>query len=115
VPPSTSPPLLPGLCQRQARRAFIALDAEALTSELAEWAWPRQLLLDRRPVTRAQRLSTARAARDVCPSLEIGADADQVLRNGERYRDKRPMAKKMWNAMMQTLQDVGALPPGELP
>jgi hypothetical protein len=30
-----------------------------------EWAWPRQLLLDRRPVTRAQRLSTARAARSI--------------------------------------------------
>jgi hypothetical protein len=54
-----------GRLQRQARRAFIALDAEALTSELAEWAWPRQLLLDRRPVTRAQRLSTARAARSI--------------------------------------------------
>jgi hypothetical protein len=54
-----------GRLQRQAARAFIALDAEALTSELAEWAWPRQLLLDRRPVTRAQRLSTARAARSI--------------------------------------------------
>jgi hypothetical protein len=41
-----------GRLQRQAARALIAFDGEALTGQVAEWAWPRQLLLERRPVTR---------------------------------------------------------------
>jgi hypothetical protein len=55
------------------------------------------------------------AGRDVCDGLEIGVDIDQELRNGERYRDKRPVAKKMWETMMRTLQEIGALPQGPLP
>ncbi len=53
-----------GRLQRQASRAFIVA-GEVPTSELHQWAWPRQLLLDRRPITRSQRLSTARAARSI--------------------------------------------------
>jgi hypothetical protein len=55
------------------------------------------------------------AGRDVCDGLEIGVDTDQELHNGARYRDKRPMAKKMWETMMRTLQEIGALPEGPLP
>jgi hypothetical protein len=55
------------------------------------------------------------AGRDVCDGLEIGVDIDQELHNGARYRDKRPMAKKMWDTMMRTLQEIGALPEGPLP
>jgi hypothetical protein len=52
---------------------------------------------------------------DVCPGLRIDADVDQLLTIGERYRDKRPVARSMWNTMMSALQTVGALPEGELP
>jgi DNA polymerase-1 len=55
------------------------------------------------------------AGRDVCDGLEIGVDTDQELHNGARYRDKRPVAKKMWETMMRTLQKIGALPEGPLP
>jgi hypothetical protein len=54
-----------GRLQRQARRAFIALGGEALTGELAEWAWPRRLLLERQPIEYRHRKSTARAARSI--------------------------------------------------
>ena len=50
------------------------------------------------------------AGRDVCDGLEIGVDADQMLENGARYADKRPVAKKMWATVMDTLREVGALP-----
>ena len=53
------------------------------------------------------------AGREVCNGLEIGVDIDQLLRNGGRYRDKR--GKRMWATMMRTLQEIGAIPPGELP
>jgi hypothetical protein len=55
------------------------------------------------------------AGREVCDGLEIGIDTDQELRNGARYRDKRPVAKRMWETMMRTLQKIGALPEGPLP
>jgi hypothetical protein len=50
-----------------------------------------------------------RAGRDVCNGLNIGASADQVLRNGDRYRDKRPVAIKLWNAIVGKLHELGAL------
>jgi DNA polymerase I len=51
----------------------------------------------------------------VCPGLEIGVDADQCLEHGARYRDKRPVAKKMWGTIMRALQRIGALPEGDIP
>ena len=50
------------------------------------------------------------AGRDTCDGLEIGVDVDQMLVNGGRYHDKRPMAGKMWTTIMNTLQAIGALP-----
>ena len=47
---------------------------------------------------------------DVCGGFEIGVDDDQKLIGGARYRDKRPVALSMWNAVMETLQAIGALP-----
>jgi hypothetical protein len=47
---------------------------------------------------------------DVCNDFEIGVDVDQMLVGGTRYRDKRPMAQKMWDTIMSVLQAVGALP-----
>ena len=52
------------------------------------------------------------AGREVCRGFEIGVDIDQRLENGARYRDKRPVAQKMWATMMETLQEIGALPRG---
>ena len=46
----------------------------------------------------------------MCGGLEIGVDVDQRLMGGARYRDKRPMAKKMWATVMGVLQEIGALP-----
>jgi DNA polymerase I-like protein with 3'-5' exonuclease and polymerase domains len=50
------------------------------------------------------------AERDVCRGLEIGVDIDQRLEGGARYRDKRLVAQKMWDTIMDTLQTIGALP-----
>jgi hypothetical protein len=54
------------------------------------------------------------AGREVCNGLEIGVDIDQMLTGGGRYRDKRPMAQKMWATIMTTLQAIGALPKREV-
>jgi hypothetical protein len=54
-----------------------------------------------------------RAGRDVCNGLDIGASADQVLRAGARYRDSRPVAIKLWNAIVTKLNELGALPESE--
>ena len=50
------------------------------------------------------------AGRLVCNGLEIGVDTDQALIDGARYRDKRPVAKAMWDTIMSVLVEVGALP-----
>lgn len=51
------------------------------------------------------------AGRDVCNGLvDIGVDIEQRLDHGGRYRDKRPMAQKMWATIMDVLQTIGALP-----
>jgi hypothetical protein len=49
------------------------------------------------------------AGRDVCNGLEIGVDEDQKLIGGARYRDKRDVAKKMWETIIDVLQNIGAL------
>jgi hypothetical protein len=53
------------------------------------------------------------AGRDICNGLEIGVDADQLLRNGARYSDKRPVAQEMWQTIMTALQRAGAIPPDQ--
>jgi DNA polymerase I len=54
------------------------------------------------------------AGRDVCAGFEIGVDTDQLLKGGARYYDKRPMAKKMWATIMNTLRAIGAIPEREV-
>ena len=49
------------------------------------------------------------AGRDVCGGFEIGVDEDQKLIGGARYRDKRPVASKMWDVVMETLREIGAI------
>jgi DNA polymerase I-like protein with 3'-5' exonuclease and polymerase domains len=50
------------------------------------------------------------AGRDTCDGFEIGVDVDQMLENGARYRDKRPVARKMWDTIMRALETVKAVP-----
>jgi len=47
------------------------------------------------------------AGTEVCHGLEIGVDKDQILRNGARFRDGRPVAQAMWQTIMQALRDAG--------
>jgi hypothetical protein len=49
------------------------------------------------------------AGRDVCNGFEIGVDEDQKLLGGARYQDKRNVAKAMWDTIMGTLKEIGAL------
>ena len=53
------------------------------------------------------------AGRDVCSGFEIGVDVDQLLKDGARYVDKRPIAQKMWSTIMNALKVVGAVPKHE--
>ena len=53
------------------------------------------------------------AGRDVCDGFEIGVDVER-MKDG-RFRDKRDMAVKMWATIMWALQEVGALPEGQIP
>ncbi len=55
------------------------------------------------------------SGRRVCDGLEIGVDIDQKLIGGARYRDKRPMAQKMWASIIRALQEIGVLPWGPAP
>jgi len=50
------------------------------------------------------------AGRDVCNGLTIDVEVDQMLENGARYSDKRPVAQQMWATMMRALEAVGAMP-----
>jgi hypothetical protein len=50
------------------------------------------------------------AGRNTCDGLEIGVDVDQLLENGARYRDKRPVAQQMWDTIMDVLQAIRAMP-----
>jgi hypothetical protein len=49
------------------------------------------------------------AGRETCHGLEIGVGIDQELTGGARYRDKRPMAQKMWATIMNVLKEIGVL------
>jgi DNA polymerase-1 len=49
------------------------------------------------------------AGREVCNGFEIGVDVDQKLVGGARYRDKRPVAQRMWQTVMDALEAVGAI------
>jgi len=51
-----------------------------------------------------------KVGQDVCNGLEIGVDIDQRLERGARYEDKRPIAKRMWQTIMDTLETVRAVP-----
>jgi hypothetical protein len=66
-----------GRLQRQVRRCFLAVGATVRTADLADWCWPRQLLLGQ-PIRRSQRLHIARAARSV-GAVRVARDGRQWL------------------------------------
>lgn len=51
-----------------------------------------------------------KAGAAVCNGLEVGVDIDQQLEGGARYRDKRPIAQKMWDTIMRVLESIKAIP-----
>jgi DNA polymerase I-like protein with 3'-5' exonuclease and polymerase domains len=51
-----------------------------------------------------------KAGQDVCNGFEVGVDIDQRLEGGARYVDKRPIAKRMWQSIMDTLETVRTVP-----
>jgi DNA polymerase I len=65
-----------------------------------------------------------KAGEDVCGGFTINVDESaiganekgeikkKVLTGGDRYRDKRKVAQKLWKRAMQALEEVGALPKG---
>jgi DNA polymerase I len=55
-----------------------------------------------------------RAGSDVCNGFKIGVDVER-MKIGGRFQDKRPAAEKIWATIMLALQEVGALPKGQLP
>jgi DNA polymerase I len=56
----------------------------------------------------AQAIEIMKAAgRDVCDGFEIGVDVDQRLEHSARYRDKRPVAQRMWQTIMGALREIG--------
>jgi hypothetical protein len=50
------------------------------------------------------------AGRDVCGGFEIDVEIDQLLKPGQRYRDKRDLAQQMWDTIMDVLETVRAVP-----
>jgi DNA polymerase family A len=49
------------------------------------------------------------AGTEVCGGFKIGVDVDQKLIGGAHYRDKRPVAQKMWAVVMDVLRELGAI------
>jgi hypothetical protein len=48
--------------------------------------------------------------REICDCIDVGVDLDWSTERDPRYRDKRPMAQKMWATVMDVLVSIGALP-----
>jgi len=46
---------------------------------------------------------------EVCGGFDVGVDIDKRMVNGERYRDGRPVAEKMWKTVTDTLVAVRGL------
>jgi DNA polymerase I-like protein with 3'-5' exonuclease and polymerase domains len=64
---------------------------------------------DREQIEHAIEIMRA-AGRDVCNGFEVDVDTDQLLRPGQRYADKRAVAKEMWATIMDVLEAVRAIP-----
>ena len=60
---------------------------------------------DEAQITQAVEIMKA-AGRAVCNGFEIGVDIERV-KPGARYRDKRPVAQRMWQTIVDALRDIG--------
>jgi hypothetical protein len=49
------------------------------------------------------------AGTETCGGFEIGVEVEQRLEGGQRYSDKRALAKSMWATIMAVLAEIGAL------
>jgi hypothetical protein len=67
--------------------------------------------VNREQIEEARQIMLA-AGRTVCHGFEIDVDVTEL---GSRFRDKRQKAQRMWRVMMEALQEVGAIPRGEIP
>ena len=62
---------------------------------------------DPRRIEEAQEIMLA-AGRETCNGINVGVDLDwSTMKSGQRYQDKRPMAKKMWAVIMDVLAAIG--------
>ena len=51
-----------------------------------------------------------RVGSEICEGINVGVDLDwSTAKTGPRYQDKRPLAKSMWEAIMNVLHALGAL------
>jgi DNA polymerase I-like protein with 3'-5' exonuclease and polymerase domains len=48
--------------------------------------------------------------REICDGIDVGVDLDWSTNTGLRYRDKREVAQKMWDTIMDVLVSIGVLP-----
>ena len=65
---------------------------------------------DPRKIEEATEIMRA-VGREICNGIDVGVDLDwSTTMTGPRYRDKRPMAQKMWATIMDVLVSIGALP-----
>jgi hypothetical protein len=65
---------------------------------------------DPRKIEEAREIMRA-VGREICNGINVGVDLDwSTMKTGPRYCDKRPMAKKMWDTIMDVLVSIGALP-----
>jgi DNA polymerase I len=64
---------------------------------------------DPRKIEEAQEIMR-KVGREICEGINVGVDLDwSTTKTGPRYQDKRPLAKSMWEAIMNVLQALGAL------
>jgi DNA polymerase I len=64
---------------------------------------------DPRKIEEATEIMRA-VGREICDGIDVGVDLDWSTERDPRYRDKRPMAQKMWASIMDVLVSIGALP-----
>jgi hypothetical protein len=64
---------------------------------------------DPRKIEEAREIMRA-VGRQVCDGINVGVDLDWSTEKDRRYRDKREMAQKMWDTIMDVLVSIGALP-----
>lgn len=64
---------------------------------------------DPRKIEEATEIMRA-VGREICDGIDVGVDLDWSTERDPRYRDKRPMAQKMWATIMDVLVSIGALP-----